>query len=734
MKSLFLFVGLLLFKTTNLKKISRDEIQNLRKLGDAAIYNDALDELGKDSYEKEYVSRKELLRDHLVATGKTDIGTSIIHAYLGFTSPGLDKILDRILSEIPAEQDPDFDIVKLVRLMYFTDKYDNLILPVLQDIPFWLTPKEKLRVYWSENHIIMWTSSSYLIRSKFGKKILTPDEPDLEERILSYLKLKIRVGFYEFFSHTYWKYTFSGLLNLYDFALDPNIIDLSFQALNILLADIVKYTNNKGFSFVSSGRDHPKNFLIDYGTYINSRKQMYELVTGNNYILSENRTTKISFALCFLLTSSFLPYKPMQVYSAAVNEVRKLGHEYHLLSELHNDIGLVNKVDKTIFQFSYGGYGHPGVLQQTFELVSTMDLWEHKFFAPYKSGQQFPFASAEFFARILSSLSKGSIVHIPEFTVWKKGGVILSSMKKYYPGHKGYQQFPWMATVGDLAVFTLAVDPDSFAYDLSSVDNYNMNSHLPSVKQIENVIFIDYHRNKDLRFLGINNFDVFLSFEKSFFDHSLEMGLWTFGDRSGNFIAVYQNCPHRKTYKNDHRLNKTSSLKICEKNEQLFFVAVGTKEIFRTFHHFVEKVLASKISIVHDRCTKVKATILGKIFIERNCSQFGNFTRFLFGMVPLAIFAIFILKHSLIQVTFFLSDVLIFVGTKMYLLKETLWSGIHPEAKILITRFRASSTFSRISRRDSQEKLLETEETEIEPTLIDPSLSCSVVLGKSSQE
>lgn len=67
--------------------------------------------------------------------------------------------LHDILDNLTTKLNPDFDIVELVRVLFYSDSlYDDEILPVLTQIPFWLNEGDTLRNYWTENHMIMWMS------------------------------------------------------------------------------------------------------------------------------------------------------------------------------------------------------------------------------------------------------------------------------------------------------------------------------------------------------------------------------------------------------------------------------------------------------------------------------------------------------------------------------------------------------------------------------------------------
>src|SRR6185436_2455381 len=141
-----------------------------------------------------------------------------LQAYRGV--PVDSAVLNLLLSGIASGETSDFDIVKLIRVLFFTNgAYDSQILPVLNSVPYWINKGDTVRNYWSENHMIMWMSSDWLLHEKYGKAI----DNTLDTRLRHYLELKVQYGFYEFFSSVYAPYCLSGLLNLADFSQDIQI-------------------------------------------------------------------------------------------------------------------------------------------------------------------------------------------------------------------------------------------------------------------------------------------------------------------------------------------------------------------------------------------------------------------------------------------------------------------------------------------------------------------------------
>ncbi|UPT67340.1 MAG: hypothetical protein M0D57_01185 [Sphingobacteriales bacterium JAD_PAG50586_3] len=128
------------------------------------------------------------------------------------------NILNSKLNEVTTNTTADFTIIELVRVLFLTNgEYDAQILPVLNSVPYWINYGDTMRNYWSENHMIMWMGSDWLLHEKYGR----PIDATLEARLKHYLQLKVDYGFYEFFSSVYGPYSFSGLLNLSRFCARP---------------------------------------------------------------------------------------------------------------------------------------------------------------------------------------------------------------------------------------------------------------------------------------------------------------------------------------------------------------------------------------------------------------------------------------------------------------------------------------------------------------------------------
>lgn len=168
----------------------------------------------------------------------------------------------------------DFSIIQWVRLLCLTNgTYDSQILPPLLTVPYWINYGDTTHGYWSENHMIMWMSSDWILHEQYGKQ----SDTSLRTRLVHYLDLKNQFGFYEYFSSTYNPFTLAGLLNLSDFAQDAEIKTKATSAALRLMKTMLMLANDKGTYFPSAGRNYPSKYINPYGQAHNN---VIYLLTG----------------------------------------------------------------------------------------------------------------------------------------------------------------------------------------------------------------------------------------------------------------------------------------------------------------------------------------------------------------------------------------------------------------------------------------------------------------------
>ncbi len=491
-------------------------------------------------------------RDMATENGAMNNHAQVILAYEGLpldTSPG--GYLEKLMGGLDSAN-PDFTMISLIRILFFTEDYDDIILPALENFLYWPVQGETIEYcYWSENHFIMWLSTAYLLKQREGWEM----DSLMEERLRHWLDLKLTYGFYEWHSAVYWPYALSGILNLADFAADPDIKADAEAVAKRMLTEMLRLTNDKGAFFPVSGRGKLNKYENAYGQNHNA------LI----YILTQlgDAPTSATQSSVFLSTSDIDFDDVSASWSETENCIVDFGHHIND-SSVHAGFP---RQDRTLLQWSAGAYAHPDVADDTAYTTGYYDL---------KNVPGIPIFLANIGSSIGATFSRSSVLSQATFHIYKNEGVTLSSVYAYNPGYFGYQQYPWMAAVDDVAVWTQSGTVHTEWGDRSSD---NINTHLPRVMQNENVALIMYWPNTEIA--ASQSTDVALHWKNSDFDEVDYYDRWIIGRKNSSYIAVYR---HRTGSKNGWYYSGTNN------GRQYWAVVVGNSTTHGSFSDFVDMV------------------------------------------------------------------------------------------------------------------------------------------------
>lgn len=426
--------------------------------------------------------------------------------------------------------------------------------PIRQDgIPFWLPDTQgNIRQYWSENHMIMWMSAHWLLHESYGFE----SRATLEQMLNHYLDIKNTYGFYEFLSPIYARYTMSALLNLADFAQDETIKTKAANAARKLMRQILQVVNDEGTFFPAAGRA----YYSAYNAEGRLRPTIY-LLTGLGE-LSDN--TEISSV--FTATTSIDLGVVLNEWRATRNITMTNGHSIDEGFDIHGDLA---RQDRAIFQWSAGGYFHPDLAADFKWTLDYYDLWEHEAFADYAQYQSLSSSLFVAASETAAAISRSSYIGESSVKVYKNNGVVLTSIQDHWKGRAGYQQWPWVATVGKEPIFTRSGNP--------SPTGTTSNTTLPYVEQVDNVALIMYRADQDLSLFGFDNFDVALHWHEEDFDEVIRTGNWIIARVDDNYMAVRKHC------------NQTiNGFDACnDQDGQTWAAVVGNSTTHSSFNNFV---------------------------------------------------------------------------------------------------------------------------------------------------
>jgi hypothetical protein len=486
----------------------------------------------------------------------------VIEAYLN--QPVTPEYLTSVYDEMETRGTIDFAIVQLIRVMFLGDGlYDTEMLPNLNLLPYWIYSGDTLHGYWSENHMIMWMGSDWLIHERTGR----PIDASLEQRLRHYLQLKIDYGFYEFNSSVYAPYCFSGLINLADFAEDVEIKALATEASKLLLKEMLLSTTNQGVFYPSAGRNYSGKYQTPYGQ---NHSSLIYLLTGFG-----PAPDSPTHAGAFLATSSVDFTDVIDSWDEEVDTIIAVGHTLQEGFVINQEL---TETDRTIFQWSSGAYFHPDVVSSTVQLLADSNMWDHVDFALLAPLAGLPLEQYPTIANNLSAISKSSVICGQDVAIFKNRSVSLSSIQDFWKGKVGFQQWPIAACVGTTAVYTgsgaVAVDGEGTA------SGDNANEHLPYVEQSHNVALVMYRPEPVPELLPFNNKEVSLFWREGDFDEIVENGNWIIARQDESYIAVRRSC-----------LEVVNGVRTCETptdmgNGQTWVIIVGNDQMYGSFLNF----------------------------------------------------------------------------------------------------------------------------------------------------
>lgn len=466
-----------------------------------------------------HARRKALLSAKLSRSKDTSTGEMALRAFLN-ASVSVSAVTN-VIAELKTSETADFAITHLLRLMAYTQEFDNILLPALRDVISW--PEEgnsnTLYVYWSENHMAMWLSAIQLMHEWHG----LPVQEGHNMRLRKFLSNKIEHGFIEFYSVVYMPFTFAALANICDFSTSVTLRELACGAALRLLRDLDVMTNDRGGTFAVAGRN--------YRDYVESTSHTLHTM---GWILTGRGQAEDLADLAFgvgavaLVTTSLDVTEVLSRPFVWGDLSWQAGHSRDEFDEVWGDL---DKHSRQLVAMGMGGYAHPDYVTRLFETLDYYALWDSQYFGSFQSLRSATPGMLRALSNIVSSWGSGTLLYA-QVVLHKRGGSMLSTLQDYHKGLNGEQQWPFVATAGTAPVYI----------GTGGMEGRNPSSHFPFAKQRGNVAIMAYMPNSDLRLFG-GNLDVTLVWpEESFSEPSREEGQWLVGREEDSYVAIYRGC------------------------------------------------------------------------------------------------------------------------------------------------------------------------------------------------
>ena len=483
----------------------------------------------------------------------------------------------------------DFTLILMTRLLYLIPQnnpaYNDIkerITKAWENTDFWLKPKETQQCFWSENHMICYLSTAYLW-SQIGGKIQPIDKTEVEKLLLKYLSVKMKYGFYESFSQVYNMYTFSAILNIYDFSPENSELKiLSKRCCDKLVQQFLSVTNSNGVVYCTQARAYN-----EYKTN-SSNKNFNKFI----YLYTNlNKESNLSPVGSFIATSKYLPDPNIfsQNYSSYYENVLTLSHSPTDFISIYKELSQTNR---TLFQWSAGCYFNPLQIADTDTLLDKYDLWNHSHFKLESYSKYVDLFSKSYLGYIsnkFDAFTEGSMLCNMKYHIYHHDDVILTSFENYNYGKLGAQQFPWVANVGGVPVFTQAGE----IIAVGDLDEAIGNSNLPNISQSGPLGLIVYQPDNLIKLIGEKgklDLNVYLHWPLTDFDENTIKDNWYFGRKENSYVAIYSSNPLSVDSKTKQLYNNNTV-------RQSWVVIVGTSTQYSDFYEFQNIVIyGTKIS------------------------------------------------------------------------------------------------------------------------------------------
>lgn len=413
--------------------------------------------------------------------------------------------MDAVFDVIKSNRDcNDFALNGLLRLKLLyadaldSDMHDKARKRIL-DFKYWWDDARRdttYRCYHTENHQALYHTAELLAGQMYKHERFSDGQTGLghiahaTSHLLPWLDYRFRFGFSEWNS-TYYDADALLLLNLYDFAEDPEIRRRAANVLHLLFFDMA-IGNYRGFMGAASSRNYAHSLIG--GTHNTSA--LMKLVFGvGSYCRNELMGTSA------MITSNYRC--PQVIVDIATDYVTPV-LSYQRNSIEPDDAALygLDYDNETHCRLFWGmqEFIHPKVVRKSKDMSMKYNTWPYGNYDEHIGRYEREIAATgKAVSHDRFALSEGNIVSL------RTNNYMLSSVQDYRKGRQGYQQHVWQATLGNRA---LVYTNSPGGADLKSSPNYWAGSEwLPRVAQHGKVAVIIYNEARSHAYFPIAEFD-----------------------------------------------------------------------------------------------------------------------------------------------------------------------------------------------------------------------------------
>ena len=484
----------------------------------------------------------------------------------------------------------DFAVGGLLRILYKYRESPGIAPELIAEIErcvldfkyWWDEPAgDNRRCYHTENHQIIFHSDELLAGQLYRDRHFTNDGNDgryhLDHAlhlIRRWMDFRVRFGFSEWLSNCYFEEDLLALVNLYDFAEDPEIRRKAGSLIDVILFEMALHTY-RGVFGSTHGRTYAR--LIKGGRGEGSASTA-KLMFGMGLFNSPNSLGTVPLA-----TSGYrCPELIAEV--AADLETPQLYRERHSLDiEDAPAHGLAyDSVEDGHLYWSVQDYLHPKVFELSKHMSEAYGVRLHEDYQK-RYDQLFRWQEEAYGEIVDPDMDCHALTEV-HIQTYRTPDYLLSCAQDYRPGKPGYQQHTWQATLGiDAVVFTNHPGADD---ETSRPNFWAGNGVIPRAAQHQNVLVCIYHLPEDDAFPFSHAY-----FPRSAFDEVEVRTNWICGRKGKGYIALYSQYPSRwlpdgEVPDVELRVEAPDNIWVCE---------MGRQADWGSFAAFVDAVTSSPL-------------------------------------------------------------------------------------------------------------------------------------------
>jgi hypothetical protein len=541
-----------------------------------------------------------------VKTGQTVFDEDALTGDLG-------KMIDR-------QDTADFALAKVLRVLRLDrdagalqDDMREQLEDAVLGFKYWIDePGQDKMCYWTENHQVLYHSGELIAGQLFPEQVFVNNGMTGAEHVehakpylMRWMERRMRYGFSEWHSNVYFNEDMPALLNLVDFAEDPDIRERARMVFDVMALDLA--TNYyKGLFATVHGRTYHSKFIDGLK---DSTRDAAWLLFG----LGE-RGSDHDFTASFLATGDYTPPPILEDFAAAT--AARFEHRQRDGLDVADgpDAGIGYETDDDIiFWAGMAALLAPDVIDGTMAMLTRLELWDGFLFGdlPDEIKQIFQAWAGtpklREFAKDLEPASRGMGLESMSTYTWRTPHYQLSGAQDHRPSLWGTQTLMWQATLDDQCyVLTSYPATLSFLEGLSvSFAGEWIGGWYPRATLYRNVGVIQYRpASGALLDSFMNGEHSHALFPRERFDEVREGGGWVFGRKGQAYVALWSQ--HETDWAEDNDIEL-----IADAPENVWVVELGSVEEHASFDAFVEAVEAAPVSV--DELVRYTSPTIGAV-------------------------------------------------------------------------------------------------------------------------